>query len=666
MLALQGISRWVGKEKLFENITTTIRPGDRIGLVGRNGSGKTSLFKIIAGESEPDTGFVNRPGHIRIGYLPQEWLPQKDAPLIDYVTNIHNELHIARKRLEEITEALTQAPSAEKARELALQQAEILERLEHLEGYDLRARAEKVLSGLGFRHSMYHRYLSTLSGGWIMRAELARILLSEPDLILLDEPTNHLDLASILWFESFIRESRASFVIISHDREFLNRTVSRIWELDGGSFYEYAGNYDRYEQQRTDRIEHLKSAAKHQRDRIREIEEFIARNRVRKDRARQVQSRLKTLDKIELIEIPDEDPPPVFSFPEPERSPRILVELKNISKRFAETVLYENFSLTLERGDRIALVGVNGSGKTTLLKIIAGIIEPDSGVRLTGSNVKIGYYAQHQLEQLNPDRTVLEEARSVSGDLPQSILRQILGAFKFSGDEVDKKVICLSGGEKARLSLCKKILERPNLLLLDEPTNHLDIASREVLERALKEYRGTVCFISHDRRFINALSTKILFFDRGRVELFPGNYDDLEKVWLPRLLPSDSTSSSVPPEGTRNKPSSLAKSSRRKRLEAEWRNELYRLKKPLMDEINSLEKEIQDLSAELDKLQLILAQPQTYKNGGEIARELKISYHNLKDRIKMLTSLWEEKMIFLENLEERFWEEKKKLMEKIH
>lgn len=671
MIALQNISRWIGKEKLFSNVTTTIRPKDRIGLVGRNGSGKTSLFRIIAGESEPDTGSVSLPRYIRIGYLPQEWSPKRDAPLLDYVTNIHDELNITKRRFDEITSAMNEASSAEEAQELAIRQAELLERLEYLEGYDLVPRAEKVLSGLGFSPSMHHRPLSTLSGGWIMRAELARILLSDPNLILLDEPTNHLDLASLLWFESFIRESRAAFVIISHDREFLNRTVNRIWELDGGAFYEYAGNYDDYERQRAERIEHLKSMAKHQKNRIREIEEFIARNRVRKDRARQVQSRLKMLEKMEIIEVPEEEAPPVFYFPEAERAPKKLVELQNISKRFGDTVLYRDLSLTVERGDRIAFVGANGSGKTTLLKIIAGMVEPDVGVRILGSNVKIGYYAQHQLEQLDPDKTVFEEARSVSGDLPQSTLRQILGAFRFSGDEVEKRVGCLSGGEKARLSLCKKILERPNLLLLDEPTNHLDIVSREVLESALKQYTGTICFISHDRRFINAISTKILFFDNGRVELFPGNYDDLEKIWLPRLLDCNAESMTSSKKESHDKTSPATstaegrKDSRRKRLEAKWRNELYRLKKPILDEVAMLEREIEKLTEELERLQAELSRPETYKNGGEVARRLKIGYHDIKEKVKMLTSMWEEKMLFLEELERRFWEEKRETMEKI-
>ncbi|MEJ5299616.1 MAG: ABC-F family ATP-binding cassette domain-containing protein [Thermodesulforhabdaceae bacterium] len=669
MISIQNVSQWVGKEKLFEGINTYIRPKDRIGLVGRNGTGKTSLLRIIAGESEPESGTISRPRYLRVGYLPQEWSPQRDAQLINYITNIHGELDIARKQLDEVTTAIQNASSPEEIDQLTLQQAELIERIEHFGGYDLHARAEKILAGLGFSSSTYRNLISTLSGGWIMRAELARILLSEPDLILLDEPTNHLDLSSLLWLESFIKESRAAFVIISHDREFLNRTVHRIWELDDGSFYEYSGNYDDYERQRSERIEHLKAMAKHQRDRIREIEEFIARNRVRKDRAKQVQSRLKMLEKMEIIEVPDDERPPSFSFPEPERAPKRLVELQNISKRFGGTVLYENLSITIERGDRIAFVGSNGSGKTTLLKIIAGMVEPDSGSRLVSPNVKISYYAQHQWEQLNGDRTVFEEARSVSGDLPHSTLRQILGAFRFSGEDVEKKVSCLSGGEKARLSLCKKILERPNLLLLDEPTNHLDIASREVLEMALKEYSGTVCFISHDRRFINALATKVLFFYDGKLELLYGNYDDLEKIWFPRLLSDENAlPRKLDKEQHQEKQyttrsSGAKKEAQKKRLEAQWRNELYRIKKPVLEEIETLEQEIESLTAELDKIQTLLAHPDTYKDG-EKARELKITYQTLQNKVKMFTTQWEEKMLFLEELEQRFWDEKKKTIEK--
>ncbi len=651
MVLLRDISKWIGKKKLFEKVSSTIRPRDKIGLVGANGTGKTTLLLIIAGQIESDSGSVEKPRYFRIGYLPQEWSPKRDNLLIDHVTSIHEEIKLIEARAGSILESIEKANSQEEAQELAIEYSEITETLEHLGGYNVKARAEKIIAGLGFPAKWLNRPLSTLSGGWIMRAELARILLSEPDLILLDEPTNHLDLESMIWLEKFLKETKASVIIVSHDREFLNKIVNRVWELEKGNFYEYTGNYDSYEHQRLQRIEHLKAAARHQQERIREIEEFIARNRVRKDRARQVQSRIKMLEKIEIIEVPQEEEPIHFSFPEPERAPKKLVELRNITKIFNDTILYKDLNLIIEKGDRIAFIGPNGSGKTTLLKIIGGLIDFEAGERIVGANVRIGYYAQHQWERLREDATVFEEARSVSGDFPQSKLRQLLGAFRFGGEDVEKKVCCLSGGEKARLIICKILLERPNLLLLDEPTNHLDINSRKTLEKALTEYGGTICFISHDRRFINAIANKILYIKDGHVEVFPGNYNDFQEIWLSKLVEANNE---IPERLPQKQPS---KREERKRLEAQLRNELYRMKKPLIEEIERIEKLLSESHNELEKLQSLLADPKTYKDPQK-AKEIQINYKNLQDKIKSLTSQWEEKSLLLEELESRFWTEK--------
>lgn len=649
MISLQGVARTFGEETIFSNVSSIIRPGDKIGLVGANGTGKTTLLRIIAGQLEPDSGTVLRPRYLRVGYLPQECSLSNTGALIEHVQKISEDienLHHAAKRIEHLMQEISDPTKAEG---LALQYAYITERIEHLSGHDLRARAEKILDGLGFPEFRWNEPLMSLSGGWIMRAELARLLLSDPDVLLLDEPTNHLDWPSLMWLETFLLDFKGALIMVSHDREFLNRVVSRIWELDHGSFYEYRGNYDSYREQREERVRHIRAAYHHQQERIRQIEEFIARNRVRKDRAKQVQSRIKMLEKLNPIELPPEDGPINFTFPQPNRCSKHVIELKNISKHYGNVRLYQGLNLTIERGNRIAFIGINGSGKTTLLKIIAGEIPPDEGIRIVGSNVKIGYFAQHRMEMLNPEFTVFEEALSVAQDISQGQVRQILGAFRLGENDVDKKTSVLSGGEKARLCLCKLILEKPNLLLLDEPTNHLDIASRETLEKALQMYEGTMCFVSHDRKFINALATHVCYFADGRVEVFPGNYDDFELVWKTRLTRNETSKE----KNNNSFRENTRKKNDHKRLEAERRNTLYRLKKPLLDEISSLEKRIDELHTQMDSIQNMLANPETYRNGAKV-QDIQKRYGQIKAELSELTLLWEKKSIKLEELEEEF------------
>jgi len=653
VITLRNVGRFFGDRKLFANVSAVIRPGDRIGLVGVNGTGKTTLLNILVGSNEPDEGEVFKSPHVRVGYLPQECNVFSKDPLDKYVMAISEELVILKARQRELEQRLEEEIAPEEAERLAQRHAEITQQIEHIGGYDLEARAKRILAGLGFPLGWFSRAVNTLSGGWIMRAELARILLSNPDVLLLDEPTNYLDWASLLWFEEFLREFRGATVIVSHDREFLNRVVTRIWELDGGEFLEYAGNYDEYQRQKRIRLEHQWSAYRQQQEKIRQLENFIARNRVRKDRAKQVQSRIKMLENMERIEPPREEEIVRFSFPEPPRAGKRVLELVKISKSYGELCLYTDLDLIVERGDRIAFVGVNGAGKTTLLKIMAGIVPPDKGERIVGSNVRIGYYAQHRLETLNSELTVFEEALSVAGDLTTGQLRQLLGAFRFGGEDVDKKVKVLSGGEKARLSLCKLLLERPNLLLLDEPTNHLDIRSREVLERALLDFGGTICFISHDRRFIDSLATKVLFFCDGRVELFHGNYSDFEKIWKDRLLEQATSGKSV--EHRKKSRRDLD----RKRLEAEWRNELYRLRRPLEQEIAEIEARLEQLQQEAEILQADLANPEVYKDGKKV-QELQKRFGMVRKEIDELTLRWEDKAIELEELEKEFWRGKRR------
>jgi ATP-binding cassette subfamily F protein 3 len=574
--------------------------------------------------------------------------------------DIHGELHTLRAELHSIQHSLEAERDSEKMKSLALQQTRILEQMEHLGGYDLEARAQKILAGLGFKKDQLQLSVSALSGGWVMRLELARLLLAEPDLLLLDEPTNHLDLSSLLWLEQYLQNTSSAMMIISHDRTFLNSIVKRILELEGGQLNEYTGNYDDYLKEKSQRQEILQASYRNQQERIRQIERFVERNRVRASGARQAQSRLKMLDKIERIDLPAEQESAIhFTFPAPSRSGKRVLELSNVHKSYGEHTVYEGIDLVIERGDRVAFIGESGAGKSTLLKMLAGVEEPTAGRRIVGHQALLGYYAQYQWEQLQPDWTVLEEASSVSGDMPQSQLRSLLGAFLFRGEDVLKRVSVLSGGEKARLILCKLLLQRPNVLLLDEPTNHLDIPSRDVLERALAEFPGTICFISHDRHFINALTNKVLAVDSGKIHLFPGNYNDFHNIWKKRLEENETASSGTSDSAETISPatSSVKSTQERKRQEAEWRNELHRRKKPLQEQLEKVENTLEKAQKQLDHLNALLADPSTYQDGNRI-QEVQKEYQESRRQVQRLTEQWEEHALALEELEKNFQREK--------
>jgi ATP-binding cassette subfamily F protein 3 len=659
VIAVQKISKLLGKKELFCDVSFHIRPGDRIGLIGTNGAGKTTLFQIMLGEMEPDSGTVTRPKSMRFGYLPQEWTPLEDKSVLAYATDVHEELNHVQAELLSLQELLGIAAGGNDISELALRQSQLLEKVEHLGGYDLEARAGKVLAGLGFVTQQLDRPVSTLSGGWAMRLELARLLLSEPELLLLDEPTNHLDLDSLLWLEAYLLGTPSAMVIVSHDRAFLDRVVNRIIELEQGRIQEFTGNYSDYLQEKALRQQIQQASYNNQQERIRQIERFVERNRVRKDRARQAQSRMKQLEKIERIEAPVQDANIHFTFPEPPRSGKRVVELRNVRKAYRQTpsgpplVIYDGLDLVIERGDRIAFLGRNGAGKSTLLKMLAGVEEVSGGQRLPGHQAVLGYYAQYQWQQLRPEWTVIEEASSVAGDMNQTQLRGLLGAFLFRGEAVQKKVSVLSGGEKARLILCKILLQRPNFLLLDEPTNHLDIPSREVLESALEQFPGAICFISHDRHFINRIANKILVVDSGRIDLFPGNYTDYSEIWWKRL--QQPTDDGPQPVGEERKSESLPlrKDQAQKRMEAERRNQLFRLKKPIQDRLEELETNLGAAHEELESLTVRMGDPVTYQNGNSI-QDLQKAFQEAQQRIERLTKEWEDLAVQLEEIEGAF------------
>jgi ATP-binding cassette subfamily F protein 3 len=524
VIQLENISKGYGGQDLFRDLTWTIAGGERIGLVGSNGAGKTTLCRILAGAEEPDDGRVSRARSTTVGYLPQEVTVSGDLSVLAEALSGFDEVWQLEREMETVAGGLASAPADHDA--LTARYGDLQHRFEALGGYHLETQAKTILGGLGFRPDDVHRPVTEFSGGWRMRAALARLLLLRPSLLLLDEPTNHLDLESLGWLESFLADYDGTVVVVSHDRYFLNRMVTSIADLGAAGLTVYPGDYDDYLVEREARRELLEAQARNQAKRIAEIERFIERFRYKATKARQVQSRIKMLDRIERIEVGREARHIRLAFPQPPRTGRRVATLRGIRKAYGDNVVYRGADFEVERGEKVALVGVNGAGKSTLLKMLAGALAPDAGERILGTHVHVHYYAQHQLDALDPARTMLEELESVAPELGQTRLRTILGAFLFSGDAVEKRVSVLSGGEKARVALGKMLVRPAALLCLDEPTNHLDLASREVLEEALAAFPATIVFISHDRYFINRIATRVVHVDRGTLTDYLGGYDD--------------------------------------------------------------------------------------------------------------------------------------------
>src|SRR5687767_15083906 len=480
------------------------------------------MCRILAGIEEPDTGRVSRPRHVTVGYLPQEVAGGTTGSVLAEALGGFEDVWALEREMEEVAAVLEASPTEA----LTERYGDLQHRFEALGGYRLEISARAILTGLGFATADLARSLAEFSGGWRMRAALARLLLMAPSLLLLDEPTNHLDLESLGWLENFLAGYDGTVVVVSHDRYFLNRMVTSIAELSPAGITVYPGDYDEYLVEREARRQLLEAQARNQAKRIAEIERFIDRFRYQATKARQVQSRIKMLDKVERIELDGVTKKIHFAFPEPPRTGRRVASLRDIHKAYGANVVYRGMEFDVERGDRVALVGENGAGKSTLLKILAGALPFERGERVLGAHVAVHYYAQHQLDALTPTNSALEEIIAAAPDLPHTRLRTILGAFLFSGDAVEKKVSVLSGGEKARLALAKMLVRPAALLCMDEPTNHLDLASREVLEDALAAFPGTIVFISHDRYFINRIATSVLHVHHGVLTRYLGTYDD--------------------------------------------------------------------------------------------------------------------------------------------
>ena len=627
LIQAEGITKGFGGQDLFQDLSWQITGGQRVGLVGPNGAGKTTLCRILAGLEEPDAGRVSQARGATVGYLPQDVAGAAATSVLGEALSGFDEVWRLEREMEEVAAALAAAPTER----LTEQYGELQHRFEALGGYRLETEARAILSGLGFAAADLARPLAELSGGWRMRAALARLLLLRPSLLLLDEPTNHLDLESLAWLESFLASYEGTVVVVSHDRYFLNRMVSSIADLGPGGITLYPGDYDDYLVEREARRELLAAQARNQAKRVAEIERFIERFRYQATKARQVQSRIKMLERIDRVEVEAESRRIHFSFPEPPRTGRRVASLHGIHKAYGDLVVYAGVDLDIERGERIALVGVNGAGKSTMLRILAGVLPFDRGERTLGAHVVAHYYAQHQLDALDPSRSVLEELEVVAPDAARTRLRTILGSFLFSGDTVDKKIAVLSGGEKARLALAKMLTRPAALLCLDEPTNHLDLVSREVLEAALAGFPGTIVFISHDRYFINRIATSVVEVAEGRLVTYLGDYDDYLAA---KARVTDASAAGDP--ATPGSPTADRMPNARSRPKPGVSREVRELRRRL-DEV---EREIHVLEERLTGLGRVLGDPALYTDG-ERARAVARERKEAEEQVTGLMREWE-------------------------
>lgn len=609
MLTLSGLQKSFGGRVLFDDVGLTLLKGERVGLVGPNGAGKSTLLKIILGREQPDGGEVTFMRGTRVGYLPQESEPVGNESVLDIAV-----------------------PH------------------EHEHDGQFVARAKQILAGLSFKQSDFDRPARELSGGWVMRAHLARLLAEEPDLLMLDEPTNHLDLETLLWFQDYLREYPGAILLISHDREFLNRLCTHVAELRLAQVLRYTGNYDAYLEQRAHTEATMLATAKAQQREIERLQLFVDRFRAKNTMATRAQSKLKQIERLkEDMVAPPSGPDATvgFRFPQPQRSGQKVITLERVSFGYTENLLYRDLNFEAERGQRTVLVGPNGAGKSTLLKLLAGVLQPASGERKLGHNAKAGYFAQHRAQMLDPKRTVFQEALDTPQRVTEQFVRTLLGSFLFRDDDVFKPVSVLSGGEKSRLALVKLLLDPPNLLLMDEPTTHLDLASVDALIEALQQYEGTLLFISHDVHFIRALSNHVVRVEARQLRHFPGGYQyylDKTAQSARAALTSSFTSSTALDAGARrltvSDPASGLDRKEKRRLEAEQRQARSRKRQEIQKRISALEKEIATLEAEQTRLAAELESPATYAAPG-LAMKINRELLTVHDRLPEATAEWE-------------------------
>jgi ATP-binding cassette subfamily F protein 3 len=640
MLSISQVSKAFAGRTLFKNASLQVNRGDRVGLVGANGTGKSTLFALILGEATPDEGRISLEKSARVGFLPQEHAPVGEETVLELACAISPELAKAQQILRTTPE---DSP----------QHHEALHTFDERGGWQLEPKAKRILAGLAFRESDFNRTAKTLSGGWVMRAHLARLLVQEPDLLLLDEPTNHLDLESLVWFEGYLTNYPGAILMISHDREFLNQLVGSIIEIVHRRLRRYRGNWDSYIEQKAAREEQQLAAYKNQQKEIASLQLFADRFRAKASKASQAQSKLKQIERMEKIEAPVTAEKTVhFHFPQPVRSGQRVITLEEVNHAYGELVVYRGLNFEAERGERIVLVGPNGAGKSTLLKLLAGVLPVQSGTRRTGYNVKVGYFSQYRVEMFDPTKTVLESALDMPDPVSEEIARTVLGSFLFRGDDVFKATAVLSGGEKTRLALVRLLLDPPNLLLMDEPTTHLDVGSIDALLGALAQYKGTLIFISHDVYFIRAVAKTVLHISAGKLTPYAGNYDYyLDKSQatseraaltsgekLQNLQPMMQSSGTREGEGT--KKMGLREIREQRRAVAEEKKAEAKANREHHKKVRALELEISKLEARQKELTTELGKPESYERGGT-AVQLNRELQAVISELERLTTAWE-------------------------
>ncbi|MBR5781778.1 MAG: ATP-binding cassette domain-containing protein [Bacteroidales bacterium] len=640
MISVQNLSMQFTGEDLFTDINFMIREKDRIGLVGKNGAGKTTLIRLLCGLEQPYKGDVIMSDDVTVGYLPQEKNVKSEKTVLDEAMTAFEEYYEIERQLVKLQDELSNREDYESAsyQRLCEKMSHLNERLALMGGHSIEGEAEQILIGLGFEHDDMQRPMREFSNGWQMRVELAKILLRKPQLLLLDEPTNHLDIESIQWLEGFLKNYYGAIFMVSHDRAFLDHITIRTIEISCGKIYDYKCSYSEFIERREERIDIQKAAFDNQQREIKEIEAFIERFRYKATKAKQVQSRVKQLEKMDMVQIDDQDKSVMhFKFPPAPHSGKVTLELENVSKSYGEKNILNNINLLIPRGEKIAFVGRNGEGKSTLSKIIAGVLDYEGEVKL-GHEVKIGYYAQNQQDMLDPEKTVFETLDDVAtGDMRVKV-KSLLGAFLFSGEAIEKKVKVLSGGEKARLSLAKMLLFPTNLLILDEPTNHLDMLSKDILKSALLQFDGTLIIVSHDRDFLQGLTNKVYEFRKPNIKEYIGDiYDFLEEKKMKELDDLNKKMKSQPVE---NKVS-------QSKLDYEAKKQNDREIKRIEREIKKIEEQIESMEMEIAEMDAVMSSPTDHPHIS-IDNAWYSSYGEKKDKLQDLMNQWEEKQMELE------------------
>lgn len=636
MISINNLSYLIGGRALFENASLHIKPKDKIGLIGLNGRGKSTLLRLINGEFQPTEGDISKAKDCSIGFLNQDLLSyQTDDSILSVAMQAFGRAVTLQQQIDKILKQMETNYEDSLVEKLTKAQEEF----EALGGYSMQSEAEAILEGIGFKTADLGRPLREFSGGWRMRVMLAKLLLEKPSLLMLDEPTNHLDLPSIQWIENYLRTYEGAIIVVSHDRNFLDNTVTSIAEVSQLKLNQYSGNYSFYLEEKELREEIQKNAYENQQAQIRQTERFIERFRAKSTKARQVQSRVKALERMDMIEdVVDDSMVMNFKFGFKQKSGRYIIELSDISKAYGDLQIIKNSSINIERGDKIALIGANGKGKSTLLRIIAGT-EPIEGDRKEGFNVLTGFYAQHQLESLNVQNEILQELQQAGSEKSETELRGILGCFLFSDEDVFKKIKVLSGGEKSRVALAKTLISESNFLMMDEPTNHLDFLSVNILIQALQQFEGTFVVVSHDRHFISQIANKIWYIEDHQIKEYPGTYEEYaywqSKREASKAVQTQAFAKEKKPKGTKQKTRDQVQE-----------NELKKLKK----ELESVETNIESLEAEKEKLENAMADPSTFSDFNKL-QEKQQSHETVEQKLEAAQEQWEKLAEQIDQLE---------------